>query len=342
MRAVTGFVLAAMMAGPTMAQVETQVDSPPDWLRKPSPADLLAAWPKEALEKADDGTGVVRCKVSAQGGLFDCAVLSEKPEGSGFGSAALALTPQFLMRPAMKYGKPVAYDAVTIPVTFSHRGVSASSARGPLTPVVSNIVWREAPTYAEVAAAFPETARKKGVGGQATIACVFKSDGAMRECKVLGETPFGMGFGPAARVLASRFVGPTQITEDEGIGRAVTQISFAFPAEMLSGGEPVIGKPRWTAVPTAEELKNAIPAGAAAAGVKTARVLLGCRIVAGGALDGCAVENEEPAGQGFGSAALGLSKSFRLGLWTAEGLPTVGGKVNIPLRFEVPQVAAAR
>jgi hypothetical protein len=37
---------------------------------------------------------------------------------------------------------------------------------------------------------------------------------------------------------------------------------------------------------------------------------------------------------GIGQAALALAPTFRLSTWTAEGLPVVGGAINIPLRYE--------
>lgn len=54
----------------------------------------------------------------------------------------------------------------------------------------------------------------------------------------------------------------------------------------------------------------------------------------GGSVSDCKVVTEDPAGQGVGQAALSLAPHFRLTTWTAEGLPTVGGTINIPLRYE--------
>jgi TonB family protein len=321
-----------LIAGPAMAQVETVVDVEPDWRRKPSREDLFGVWPREAMKRGDGGTGVIHCNVSAQGGLFGCKVVSEQPAGSGFGAAAIALTPQFLMTPAMKGGRAVAYDGVTIPVKFAS---FTPVTGGEMKTVVSNVSWAAAPTYAEVAAAFPTRARERRVGGQATLRCTVRDQGRIGGCFALGETPRGLGFGSAAQSLVSYFRSPVRFGDKDAKG-ALVQLSIAFPAEMLEGGAPVVGKPQWIAAPSAEALQAAIPASAGAAGVTTARVVMTCTILPDGALGGCVVDREEPVGHGFGAATVALSPAFRLSIWTNEGLPTIGAKVTVPIRYEIP------
>lgn len=331
-----GLLVACLVLGvvgaPAMAQVETVVDVEPDWKRRPSREDLLVVWPKDAVKRGAGGTGVVHCTVSAQGALYACTVVSEQPAGSGFGAAAVALTPQFLMSPGIKGGKPVAYDGVTIPVKFMSFTPNMSR---PSASVVSNVGWLAAPTYAEVAAAYPERARERKVGGQATMRCEFKADGRLDDCSVLGETPRGLGFGWAARTLVPKFQGPDSFGGGESAKGAVVQVPIAFPVEMLSGGEPVVGKPRWIAAPTAEVMQAAIPASAIAAGVTTARVVMGCQIKPDGALDECVVRSEDPVGHGFGAATLGISPAFRVSIWTNEGLPTIGARAIVPICYEI-------
>ena len=325
-------VVMLLFATPAAAQVETVVDLEPDWKRKPNREDLLAVWPKDALRRGAGGTGVIHCSVSAQGALFACSVVSEQPAGSGFGAAAVALTPQFLMSPAIKGGKPVAFDGVTIPVKFmsfspdpSRRGATA----------VSNVGWMAAPTYAEVAAVYPERARERMVGGQATMKCEFDAGGRLDDCSVLGETPRGLGFGSAARLLAPKFQGPVKFAGGESAKGAIVQLAVTFPVEMLKGGEPLAGKPQWVAAPTAEVMRGAIPASAIAAGVETARVVMDCTIEPNGALGQCVVESETPEGHGFGAATLEISPAFRVSIWTSEGLPTIGAKVTAPIRYDI-------
>ena len=66
---------------------------------------------------------------------------------------------------------------------------------------------------------------------------------------------------------------------------------------------------------------------------------LGGAVQAGGGVGDCKVVSEDPGGVGLGDAAMALTGAFRLTTWTTEGLPTVGGRVRIPLRYE-PGAAA--
>lgn len=339
MRTILGAALvvaASMTASPGAAQVETKVDVEPDWRRKPSSEDLMGVWPTNALRSGRGGSAVVNCKVTAQGVLFDCIAKTEKPAGAGFGAAAVALTPQFLMKPAMKNGKAVAYDGVNIPIDF--KWPSGSRGGGELggRTVVSNVVWREAPSYAEVVAVYPEKARAARMGGNVALSCIFKVDGRLRDCRVLGETPSGKGFGAAAKRLMPLFLGPEKYGGGDSIEHVTTQVMVTFPVEMIDQVEPLIGQPQWAALPSAHDLEDVIPPDAAKAGAQTARVLLTCKVAAAGRLEGCLVERETPEEKGFGLSALRLSRAFALTTWTSEGLPTIGGRVRVPIRFEIP------
>jgi protein TonB len=47
------------------------------------------------------------------------------------------------------------------------------------------------------------------------------------------------------------------------------------------------------------------------------------------------VLSEDPADQGFGDAAIKLSKLFKMRPQTKDGAPTNGGTVRIPIRFQI-------
>lgn len=337
-------LLAILAATPVLAAPAPAADpsfTPPDWQRRPTAEMLRAVWPTEAWKRGRGGKAIISCKVSIQGTLFDCKVDEEEPKGSGFGVAALSMTPQLLMKPARKDGKPVVSD-VRIPLNFVMPGGPAAGGNSsfgtrPVAPVAQ--AWPQAPSYQDVVAAYPEKARAAKVGGVATLQCEVR-DEEFRRCQVIREEPKGMGFAAAARSLVGKF--RTQPTGADGKAvNATIQIPFAFSPEMLDAARPpVIGKPTWAKLPTAETLRAAFPADAGAGG--TVRVRLGCRVEQGGSVSGCEVAGEEPAGRGYGAAALKIASEFKLDTWTVEGFPTVGGTVNIPVRFELgpPKPAA--
>lgn len=321
-----------MLAAASAAEPPPEPVQAPDWLRRPSRDDMMQVWPVEAMKRGQSGKAVIECDVSIHGALGGCHVLSEEPAGAGFGAAALALTPQFLMKPGMINGKPVVGGTARIPINFI-----AGDRVGPshTVKVAASVAWSQAPTYAEMVAAYPKKARAQHVGGAATLSCKFAGDGRLADCRTTNEAPKALGFSTAAHSLVGKFRGPTKFDTGETTKGARTQLRFTFPVEMLDSTTPTIGKPGWVATPTAEELRGAIPAQAVVAGVTTARVSLSCAVVAEGRLDACEVVSEDPKGMGFDASTLNLAKAFRLTIWTDDGLPSVGGRVRIPVRFDI-------
>jgi TonB family protein len=197
--------------------------------------------------------------------------------------------------------------------------------------VSASMAWPEAPGYAAVAAAYPAKARAARLGGRATVTCEFNKEGRLRDCETITEEPKYQGFGDAARKLAKQFRAFPTLTNGKSISGASIELPVVFDPAMLADAAPVIGKAQWAGLPSTE---NTV---AAFGGLKVdgvTRVRLACVVQQGGAVSDCRVEQETPAGHGVGAAALSLAPHFRLTTWTAEGLPTVGGTINIPLRYE--------
>jgi len=304
-------------------------DKAADWLKRPTPEDLLAVFPTAAYKRGQSGKAIINCIVTQQGALTDCVTLEETPAGAGFGSAAIALTPQFLMRPATWKGAPIASSA-NIPITFVAQG--AGETFGSKKVVTAAIMWSEAPSYADVVEAYPTKARGERKGGRATLACSMTEAGRLTHCDVAMSNPEGYGFDVAAKALAKGFSFPVRNDGDRKATHSIeVHVPFTFDPAMLDEGTHVVGKPSWAALPTREQVQSAFK------DVKvtgTARAMLGCAIQPGGSLDGCKVTSETPSGLGVGAAALALAPTFRLTTWTAEGLPVVGGVINIPIRYE--------
>ncbi len=107
---ISAFALCLLASSAEAKDEATRLDVRPDWLKRPDAADVLAVWPSAAWIKGLGGRAVISCRVTLQGALADCSVNREEPVGAGFGAAAIALSPQFLMKPGIRDGKPVEHD----------------------------------------------------------------------------------------------------------------------------------------------------------------------------------------------------------------------------------------
>jgi TonB family protein len=205
--------------------------------------------------------------------------------------------------------------------------LAPSIAAAQVTPT-----WAEAPSAAEVAAAYPAKARAAGVGGTVDMTCTINREGHPKSCYVLRETPGNYAFGAAARKLAALMrVNELSLHDQE------VMVPMTFNPDVLKPGGAAITKPAWAAMPGLADFQATFPK--TENGVNSVRVVLACTVEAGGALGGCAVDSETPPGQGYGQGALALASKFRVGPWSQDGQPTVGAKLKLPIRYELTQVA---
>lgn len=310
----------------TLSEDSFAADTQPTWLRQPTQRDLALVWPRAALRTGVSGSAVVSCLDSTQGALFDCVALQEQPAGMGFGSAALALTPQFLMTAAKLNGQPV-LSVVNIPITFKADGRVYNPAFTPAV-VSAAMAWLEAPTYADVAKLYPKSAGAAHIAGRATLLCGFDIFGHLDSCRTIAEEPKGQGFGNAAHLLTRRFLADRKTPAGRPIGQAELQIPFVFDPAVLGEAKPPIGKAVWVARPTAAQTQAALSDLIKTAG-GAVRATFDCAVQQGGGLSDCVVVAENPAGKGAGAAALALASHFKVATWTLEGLPTVGGRIRV-------------
>ena len=339
-----GLALAISAAMPSTAlAADTIVHA--TWLTRPNAEDLLGVWPAEALKRGKGGKAVLSCTVTTTGALVECKVASETPAGAGFGQAAITLTPQLLMSPATHNGVPFAERGVKIGINFDGAGPETGSRIGGQMSMaalpdraISDVPWIAAPTYDQVVAAYPQKAKDKGVAGHVVLSCVFKSDGHLTGCSTVREEPDGYGFSSAARTLIASFTAPTTV-DGHPVRAALIQLPISFEPKMLDPAHPTVGKPQWTVLPEAADFQAGYPKAALAAGVLKGRAVVSCTVAAEGKLSNCSVASEEPAGLGFGEAASAMAPGFRLGIWTPDGLPTVGAHIKAPIRYERPEAA---
>ncbi|HEY8617115.1 energy transducer TonB [Phenylobacterium sp.] len=224
---------------------------------------------------------------------------------------------------------------MTVKLLVAVAGVTlaAAGAAAAQTPVAS---WAKTPTAQDVAAAYPAKAKAAGVGGQVMLSCTLNRALSPRDCVVTREQPSGYGFGNAARRLAEGLVAAPGGALLKGVE---VEVPVAFPAELASGAAPVVRNPSYAAIPSAADFQVTFPK--TENGVNSVRVALVCTAAAGGALADCAVDREEPAGMGYGQAALALAPKFRVAAWSNDGQPTWGAKVRVPIRYELKPVDQA-
>ncbi len=112
---------------PTPSTTVTNTPSPPadpvirnpQWVRRPSAEQMLAAYPDRALEREISGRATLSCGVRADGSMTGCSVVSETPSGAGFGRAALGLSRHFRLSPRTVDGAVIDGARVSIPIGFT-------------------------------------------------------------------------------------------------------------------------------------------------------------------------------------------------------------------------------
>ena len=319
--------------------------------------EFASVWPRDAYAARIRGEVMLNCDIDTHGLAERCEVASETPPGKGFGDAALQLRPTFKLTPAHDAGGPI--DSwMRIAIEFNPPdpqltvigGWGGSTDCGtpgkpcpdfmmrgnPLTPhnvtMVDNPVWVAAPTFADVAQAYPRKAG--GTEGYAVAHCELMRSGALSGCQVTKESPEGRGFGDAASLLARKFKVDPDIATARPHEDLWVDVAMRFPAP----GAPLdrsVASPRWVAGFDPAQALAVYPPEAAAKGVASGRGVARCIVAPGGSLTDCTPQPGDPDGLGFSEAAVKLAATMRMNPWTADAAPVDGAMVDVAVRLNL-------
>ena len=167
----------------------------PVWVRRPTLEAIDRVYPPDADRQRLPGRATMRCRADDRGNLSRCAVLSERPDGVGFGKAALFLQTEFKLRTLDGTGTPVQGHLVDVSVEFTPRFWAKIAGEGGGQVVR----WTTDPLATRYGKArYPWEAMQKGVAAHVTLSCVVQPDGHLADCEVARESPKGLGFGRMA------------------------------------------------------------------------------------------------------------------------------------------------
>ncbi|WP_019517369.1 TonB family protein [Sphingomonas sp. Mn802worker] len=91
------------------------------WQQVPTNLEMKPYWPERARAARLSGKAILECVVPRVGPPKSCRALAEIPSGSGFGQAAVKMSPIFRIVPVTREGR-VEDMPIIVPVVFTYTG----------------------------------------------------------------------------------------------------------------------------------------------------------------------------------------------------------------------------
>jgi TonB family protein len=287
--------------------------------------DLLKAkWPHDADGNLIYGRVLLDCAIGANHFATGCTVKASEPENPAIERAALDLAP--LYRTWKTWDSRLSRATLLIDVQYDERAELLKK-----------------PSYAQMMDVLPRGVQKPGDIDVATIKCVVQTTGISRACSVVSEDRPGLGFGPAAQVLAQTFLFRPATRQGHVIeAEATLPVKF----QMISGDSQTPGSgsstrvqagAAWSKAPSVSEVLGEIDK---KVGDKFAdgQVVMQCKLSKKtGKLGGCYVASTSPGMAQFQGVASALIPKFQA---DPAALAAIKEDVMVSLAFAFPDMAS--